>query len=217
MDSFGQDLIDGSIADGETVTSIAAEEHSDCCLFTTESGTAYRVSSTRDFFFDQPSVSTPETGTVERLDGSWGQIEAIGSGFMAGPEEAHLGHPASAVKLAELTTPAVEATRGNAGSLFLLLDDGRVVYKDRSGVCWLLAEAPDGWRPTHLTSLLPYAADASAIAWSDDGHSELIGPVHELGNGLHTELKVLPALDGGLSKLKAAAEDCLAISGGKLM
>ena len=217
VDSFGQDLIGGSIADGETVTSIAVEEGSACCLFTTESGRAYRVGSTRDFFFDQPSMSKPEIGEVERLDGSWGTITAIGSGFMAGPEEAHMGHPASAVKLAELTTPAVEAARGTDVSLFLLLDDGRVGYKDRAGVCWLLADAPEGWKPTHLTSLLPYADDASVLAWSEDGHSELIGPVHELGDGLHIELKVLPALAGGLSKLRAYAEDCWAISGGKLM
>ena len=217
VDSFGQDVIGGSIADGETVTSIAVEEGSACCLFTTESGRAYRVGSTRDFFFDQPSVSKPEIGEVERLDGSWGTITSIGSGFMAGPEEVHMGHPASAVKLAELTTPAVEAARGTDVSLFLLLDDGRVGYKDRSGVCWLLAEAPEGWKPTHITSLLPYAADASVLAWSEDGHSELIGPIHELGDGLHIELKALPALEGGLSKLRAYAEDCWAISGGKLM
>lgn len=213
IDHFGNKILRGE-AEGAKATAIAIDEQTGRLLIATEKG-CFSAGSTRDFFFDTTGFSKPENGDLKRLDGAWGNITAIGSGFMAGPEEAHLGHGAISTKIVELTTPAVEAVPTAGTGCFLLLADGRVCMQaDGRGACWLIAAAPDGWKPTHL---LAYNDSASKVlAWSEDGHSELIGPVEvstwypEVGKPV-----IIKRLKGGLSKVKTDGSETYAISGGK--
>ena len=217
IDHFGNHILRGK-ADGAKATAIAVEEHTGRILIATDSG-CFSAGSTRDFFFDLvPEFSKPETGDLKRIDGTWGTITAIGSGFMAGPEEAHLGHGATSTKIVELTTPAVEAVpAGGTGCFILLADGGVCLQADGSGACWLVAEAPDGWKPTHLS--IAYEAEKfEVIAWAENGRSELIGPVTIEENTWypHSEApKIIKQLQGGLSKVKTDGSDTFALSGGK--
>lgn len=217
IDHFGNEILTGD-ADGAKATAIAIEEHTGRLLIATEGG-CFSAGSTRDFFFDDPSWSRPETGDLKRLEGAWGPVTAVGSGFMAGPEEAHMGRGATSVKAAEFTSPAVEAVPAGDTGCFLLLEDGSVCLQpDGSGACWLVAEAPEGWKPTHL-SLACDANQRKVIAWTEDGHSELIGPVTIESTGYpHSGAPVIiEQLPGGLSKVKTDGGDAWGLSGGKLM
>ena len=219
VDEQGTNILQGTAADGAKVFSIAEDSKTGCCWLATDRG-GWRAAATHDSIFVKPVASQPAVGQVEKLEGSWGELRAAGSGFMAGPEEAHFGHSPSSVRLVELTTHAVEAVPAGDSGCFLLLEDGSVCLQpDASGACWLVAEAPEGWKPTHL-SLACAASQRKAIAWTEDGHSELIGPVtiEDFTGYPHLgEPKIVSQLDGGLSKVKTNGNDAWGISGGKLM
>lgn len=219
VDEQGKDVLEGSAAEGAHVFSIAEDSKTGCCWLATDRG-GWRAAATHDSIFVKPTISQPAVGQVERLEGSWGELRAAGSGFMAGPEEAHFGHSPSTVRLVELTTPAVEAVPAGDTGCFLLLEDGSVCLQpDGSGACWLIAEAPEGWKPTHL-SLACNAGQRKVIAWTEDGHSELIGPVtsEDFTGHPHSGAPVIiEQLPDGLSKVKTDGDDAWALSGGKLM
>lgn len=219
VDEQGHDVLQGSSADGAKVFSIAEDRKTGCCWLATDRG-GWRAAATHDSIFSKPAISQPAVGQVERLEGSWGELRAAGSGFMAGPEEAHFGHSPSTVRLVELTSPAVEAVPAGDTGCFLLLEDGSVCLQpDGSGACWLVAEAPEGWKPAHL-SLACAASQRKVIAWTEDGQSELIGPVtsEDFTGFPHSGAPVImEQLPDGLSKVKTDGNDAWAISGGKLM
>lgn len=219
VDEQGHDVLQGSSAEGAKVFSIAEDEKTGCCWLATDRG-GWRAAATHDSIFSKPTISQPAVGQVERLEGSWGELRAAGSGFMAGPEEAHFGHSTSTVRLVELTTTAVEAVPAGDTGCFLLLEDGSVYLQpDGSGACWLVAEPPEGWKPTHL-SLACAASQRKVIAWTEDGHSELIGPVtsEDFTGFPHSGAPVImEQLPGGLSKVKTDGNDAWALSGGKLV
>lgn len=216
VDEQGRDVLAGSVAEGAKVSSIAEDSTTGGCWLATDRG-AFRAAATHDSIFVKPPASQPAVGQVEKLEGSWGEIKLVSSGVMAGPEEAHFGHPASAVKLAELSTPAVAAEPSGDSGCFLLLEDGSVCLQpSASSAFWRVAEPPEGWKPTKLKAL----GSTQALAWAEDGHSELVDIVFsDFSAGKlvkSSKVTALPQLAGGLAKLKAHGSDTFALSGGKL-
>ena len=216
VDEQGKDILAGSVAEGAKVFSIAEDSETGCCWLATDRG-AFRAAATHDSIFVKPPATQPSVGQVEKLEGSWGELKLVSSGVMAGPEEAHFGHPASAVRLAELTSPAVAAEPSGDSGCFLLLEDGSVCLQPSaySGF-WRVAEAPDGWKPAKLKAL----SSTEVLAWTEDGHSEKIEVAFtEFAAGQLVQSSTVtgfPQLAGGLTKLKAWNGDAFALSGGKL-
>ena len=216
VDEQGKDILAGSVADGSKVFSIAEDSETGCCWVATDNG-AFRAAATHDSIFVKPPATQPSVGQVEKLEGSWGELKLVSSGVIAGPEEAHFGHPASSVKLAELTSPAVAAEPSGDSGCFLLMEDGSVCLQPsaHSGF-WRVAEAPDGWKPTKLK----YLSSTEVLAWAEDGHSEKIEVAFtEFAAGQLVQSSTVtgfPQLAGGLTKLKAWNGDAFALSGGKL-
>lgn len=166
----GKNILEGSEAEGAHAFSIAEDSRTGCCWLATDRG-AYRAAATHDSIFMKPAVSQPAVGQVEKLEGTWGELRLVSSGVMAGPEEAHFGHGPSAVRLAELTSPAVEAVPAGDQGCFVLTEDGSVCLQpDVDTAFWRVAEPPDGWKPEHLFRL----DSAKVLAWSEDGHSESV-------------------------------------------
>ena len=217
VDEQGEDILQGSAAEGAHVFSIAEDSRTGCCWLATAQG-AFRTAATHDSIFVKPAVSQPAVGQVEKLEGSWGELMLVASGVMAGPEEAHFGHGPSAVRLAELTSPAVEAVPAGDQGCFLLTEDGSVCLQpDVDAGFWQVAPAPEGWRPTHLLRL-----DArKVLAWSEDGHSETVGVEYGQLTGTTTvsrnTVTEIPQLAGGLGELQFDHyRSALGLSGGAL-
>ena len=217
VDEKGKDILAGSIAEGAKVLSIAEESRTGCCLLYTDRG-PYRVAATHDVLLFDVILTRPEF-QVEKLEGSWGEINFVGNGVMAGKEEAHFGHPAAVVKLASLTTPAVAAEPAGDESCFLLLEDGSVCFQPTpSSFFYRVAAQPEGWKPQHITNW-----SGGAIAWADDGRAELIeieGNPFIPGIVENSTVTVLPKLPNGIAKLESINSNssfyAYALSGGRL-
>ena len=217
IDESGDDVLAGSDADGAVVTAITTDSKTGGCWIASDRG-AFRAASTRDSIFVKPGVSQPATGQVERLEGTWGEISAVAPGVTAGSEEAHFGHPAATVTLGSLTSPAVKAVPAGDKGCFILLEDGSVCLQpSASSALYEAASAPEGWKPTELT----HCTGSTAIAWSADGHAEVVGPVDWLDFSstlipATLPVKQVPAVSS-LSKLKADDQlEAWAIIGGSL-
>lgn len=217
VDEQGEDILQGSSAEGAHVFSIAEDSRTGCCWLATAQG-AFRAAATHDSIFVKPAVSQPAVGQVEKLEGSWGELRLVASGVMAGPEEAHFGHGPSAVRLAELTSLAVEAVPAGDQGCFVLTEDGSVCLQpDVDTGFWRVAEPPEGWKPTHLFRL----DSAKVLAWSEDGHSETVSVEYyqlwlttAVSRSTVTEI---PQLAGGLGGLQFDRyRSPWGLSGGKL-
>lgn len=217
VDEQGRDILDGSSAEGAHVYSIAEDSQTGCCWLATDHG-AFSAAATHDSIFSKPAVSQPAVGQVEKLEGSWGELRLVSSGVMAGPEEAHFGHGPSAVRLAELTSPAVEAVPAGDQGCFVLTEDGSVCLQpDVDTGFWRVAEPPEGWKPTHIFRL----DSAKVLAWSEDGHSETVSVEYyqlRLTTAVsRSTVTEIPQLAGGLGGLQFDRyRSPWGLSGGKL-
>lgn len=217
VDEQGKDILSGSEAEGAKVFSIAEDSQTGCCWLATAQG-AFRAAATHDSIFSKPAVSQSAVGQVEKLDGSWGELRLVSSGVMAGPEEAHFGHRPSAVRLAELTSPAVEAVPAGDQGCFLLTEDGSVCLQpDVDTAFWRVAEPPEGWKPSHLLRL----DSLKVLAWSEDGHSETVlveyGQLTGTTTVSRSTVTEIPQLADGLSGLQFDHyRSPWGLSGGKL-